>query len=72
MGSFVLLNFFRVESRGTRNRHLVYKSITINMTSCTKGLVLTRSGPKVHLRKMLGTLELYYLIFLSVVYKINL
>jgi hypothetical protein len=45
-GSFVLLNLFRVESRGTRSRHLVYRSenhkynFMHKMTSLKLGLKL--------------------------------
>ncbi len=31
-GPFVFSNLFRVRNRGTRSRHLVYRSKTINMT----------------------------------------
>ena len=52
-GSFELLNLFRVEIKRTR----LIGPRTINMTSCTKKLVLIRYGAKVHLGKLLGIQE---------------
>ncbi len=56
-GLFMLLNLFRVESKGIRSRHLVYRSKNHKYDFMLKRTNLTRSEAKLHLGKVLETQE---------------